>query len=335
MEEATKQKAGRKVLLDRSLVLEFVRVTEAAAVNCAHWIGKGEKNKADGAAVEAMRRMFDTIPISGTVVIGEGEMDEAPMLYIGEKVGKGGVEVDIAVDPLEGTNLTAKNMGGAIAVMAVAEHGGLLHAPDMYMDKIAVGPGAKGAIDITLPPEENMRNVARALGKDIDDLNVVLLDRERHQYIVDAVRKVGARCKFISDGDVSPVLATSFGNGDIDMMMGKGGAPEGVIAAAAIKCMGGDMQGRLAPETEEEVRRVHEMGIEDVEKVLFLDDLVSGEDVFFVATGVTRGEILNGVRFLPDYAVTHSVVMRHVTGTIRFIEAYHDYENKPGYIKLR
>lgn len=321
--------------MDRSLVLEFARVTEAAAINCAHWIGKGQKNLADGAAVEAMRKMFDTVPISGTVVIGEGEMDEAPMLYIGEKVGKGGIEVDIAVDPLEGTNLTAKNMNGAIAVMAIAEKGGLLHAPDMYMDKIVVGPKAKGAIDINLSPEENMINVAKALGKDVSDLTIVLLERERHQYIVDAARKLGASCKFISDGDVSPVIATSFGTEGIDMMMGKGGAPEGVIAAAAIKCMGGDMQGRLAPETEEEVRRVHEMGIDDVNKVLTLDDLVSTNDVCFVATGVTKGDMLNGVRFTDKYAVTHTVVMRGVTGTVRFIEAYHDYDRKPDYVKIK
>ena len=295
--------------MDRSLAIEFARVTEAAAINCAHWIGKGEKNMADGAAVEAMRKMFDTVAISGTVVIGEGEMDEAPMLYIGEKVGKGGVEVDIAVDPLEGTNLTAKNMNGAIAVMAIAEKGGLLHAPDMYMDKIVVGPKAKGAIDINLPPEENMLNVAKALGKNVRDLNIVMLERERHQYIVDAARKLGARCKFISDGDVSPVIATSFGTEGIDMMMGKGGAPEGVIAAAAIKCMGGDMQGRLVPETEEEIRRVHEMGIADVNKVLTLDDLVSTNDVYFVATGVTNGDMLKGVRFTEKHAITHTVVL--------------------------
>ncbi len=321
--------------MDRSLAIEFARVTEAAAINCAHWIGKGEKNMADGAAVEAMRKMFDTVAISGTVVIGEGEMDEAPMLYIGEKVGKGGVEVDIAVDPLEGTNLTAKNMNGAIAVMAIAEKGSLLHAPDMYMDKIVVGPKAKGAIDINLAPEENMLNVAKALGKDVRDLNIVMLERERHQYIVDAARKLGARCKFISDGDVSPVIATSFGTEGIDMMMGKGGAPEGVIAAAAIKCMGGDMQGRLVPETEEEIRRVHEMGIADVNKVLTLDDLVSTNDVYFVATGVTNGDMLKGVRFTEKHAITHTVVMRGLTSTIRFIEAYHDYDHKPGYIKLK
>ena len=321
--------------MDRSLVLEFARVTEAAAINCAHWIGKGEKNLADGAAVEAMRKMFDTVPIDGTVVIGEGEMDEAPMLYIGEKVGKGGEAVDIAVDPLEGSNLTAKNMNGAIAVMAIAKQGGLLHAPDMYMDKIVVGPKAKGAIDINKTPEENMINVAKALGKETSDLTIVLLDRERHQPIVQAARKLGARCKFISDGDVSPVIATSFGTEGIDMMMGIGGAPEGVIAAAAIKCMGGDMQGRLKPETEEEVHRVHEMGIADVDKVLTLDDLVSTDDVCFIATGVTKGDMLNGVRFTEKYAVTHTVVMRGVTGTVRFIETYHDYDKKPAYVKIR
>ena len=322
-------------LMDRNLVLEFARVTEAAALNCAQWIGKGEKNLADGAAVEAMRKMFDTVSIDGTVVIGEGEMDEAPMLYIGEKVGKGGVAVDIAVDPLEGTNLTAKNMNGAIAVMAIAAKGGLLHAPDMYMEKIVVGPKAKGAIDINKTPEENMVNVAKALGKDPSELTIVMLDRERHQHIVQAARKLGARCKFISDGDVSPVIATSFGAEGVDMMMGTGGAPEGVIAAAAIKCMGGDMQGRLKPENEAEVQRVHDMGIADVDKVLTLDDLVSTDDVCFIATGVTNGDMLRGVRFTDKHAITHTVVMRGVTGTVRFIEAYHDYDKKPSYVKVK
>lgn len=321
--------------MDRSLSMEFARVTEAAAINCAHWIGKGEKNLADGAAVEAMRKMFDTVAISGTVVIGEGEMDEAPMLYIGEKVGSGGPAVDIAVDPLEGTNLTAKNMNGAIAVMAVAEAGGLLHAPDMYMDKIVVGPRAKGAIDLNKSPEENMINVAKALGKDTRDMTVVLLDRERHQPIVQAARSLGVRCKFITDGDVSPVIATSFGTEGIDMMMGIGGAPEGVIAAAAIKCMGGDMQGRLIPENDQEIKRVQDMGIAHVNKLLMLDDLVPSDDAVFVATGVTNGDMLRGIRFTDKYVITHTVVMRGATGTVRFIEAYHDYERKPKYIKLK
>lgn len=321
--------------MDRNLVMEFARVTEAAAINCAHWIGKGEKNLADGAAVEAMRKMFDTVAINGTVVIGEGEMDEAPMLYIGEKVGCGGPAVDIAVDPLEGTNLTAKNMNGAIAVMAVAEAGGLLHAPDMYMDKIVVGPKAKGAIDLNKSPKENMINVAKALGKDTSEMTIVLLDRERHNHIVEAARSLGVRCKFITDGDVSPVIATSFGTEGIDMMMGIGGAPEGVIAAAAIKCMGGDMQGRLVPENEEEVKRVHDMGIEDVNKVLMLEDLVPAEDPIFVATGVTNGDMLRGIRFTEKHAITHTIIMRGLTGTVRFVEAYHDYERKPKYIKIK
>lgn len=314
--------------MDRTLVLEFARVTEAAAINCEKWIGKGKKNEADGAAVEAMRKTFDSVAIDGTVVIGEGEMDEAPMLYIGEKVGKGGEAVDIAVDPLEGTNLTAKCMNGAIAVMAIAKQGGLLHAPDMYMDKIAVGPKAKGAIDINKSPKENMLNVAKALGKDPSQLTIVLLERERHQYIVDAAREVGAKIRFISDGDVAPALAVAFEANGIDMVYGKGGAPEGVLAAAAIKCLGGDMQARLVPETEEEIRRVHEMGQEDVNQVLTLDDLVSTDDVCFIATGVTNGDLLRGVQVTDKYYITHTCVLRGVTGTARFIETYHDRAKK-------
>lgn len=314
--------------MDRTLVLEFARVTEAAAINCEKWIGKGKKNEADGAAVEAMRKTFDSVAIDGTVVIGEGEMDEAPMLYIGEKVGKGGEAVDIAVDPLEGTNLTAKCMNGAIAVMAIAKQGGLLHAPDMYMDKIAVGPKAKGAIDINKSPKENMLNVAKALGKDPSQLTIVLLERERHQYIVDAAREVGAKIRFISDGDVAPALAVAFEANGIDMVYGKGGAPEGVLAAAAIKCLGGDMQARLVPETDEEIRRVHEMGQEDVNQVLTLDDLVSTDDVCFIATGVTNGDLLRGVQVTDKYYITHTCVLRGVTGTARFIETYHDRAKK-------
>lgn len=320
--------------MDRSLVLEFARVTEAAAINCAHWIGRGQKNEADDAAVEAMRRMFDTIAIDGTVVIGEGEMDEAPMLYIGEKVGLGGPAVDIAVDPLEGTNLTAKNMPGAIAVMAIAESGGLLHAPDMYMDKIAVGPGAKGAIDLNLTPEENIINVAKALGKPVTEMTVVFLDRERHQHIKQAIKAVGARMKLITDGDVSPAVSAALAAGGVDMMMGIGGAPEGVLAAAAVKCMGGDMQARLIPESEEEAARAMQMGISDVHKILTLDDLVSTDDVMFIATGVTNGDILKGVQFIDQFAITHTIVMRSKTSTVRFIEAYHNYNKKPSYVKM-
>lgn len=321
--------------MDRELVVEFARVTEAAAINCAHWIGRGRKNDADGAAVEAMRKMFDTVKISGTVVIGEGEMDEAPMLYIGEEVGMGGPEVDIAVDPLEGTNLTAKNKPGAIAVMAIAGRGTLLHAPDMYMDKIVVGPRAKGAIDINLSVEENVRNVAKAMGKDVADITVVVLERERHNHIIKAVEAMGARVKLISDGDVSPALLTGLPGGDVDIMMGIGGAPEGVLAAAAVKCLGGDMQGRLVPENEEETKRAQAMGIADINKVLLLDDLVATDDVMFIATGVTTGDVLKGVRFTEQYAVTHTVVLRSKTGTIRFMETLHDYEKKPAYVKLK
>lgn len=321
--------------MDRELVVEFARVTEAAAINCAHWIGRGQKNEADGAAVEAMRKTFDTVKISGTVVIGEGEMDEAPMLYIGEKVGMGGPEVDIAVDPLEGTNLTAKNKPGSIAVMAIAEKGGLLHAPDMYMDKIVVGPGAKGAIDIDLPVEENIRNVAKALGKDVSEITVVVLERERHNHIIEAVKAVGGKVKLISDGDVSPVLLTGLPGGDVDMMMGIGGAPEGVLAAAAVKCLGGDMQGRLKPENDAEIQRAHSMGIVDVDKVLTMEDLVDTDDVMFIATGVTTGDILRGVKFTDQYVITHTVVLRSKTGTVRFMETYHDYDKKPAYIKLK
>lgn len=304
--------------MERELVIEFARVTEAAAINCASWIGRLEKNAADGAAVEAMRRMFDTVDISGTIVIGEGEMDEAPMLYIGEKVGHGGTEVDIAVDPLEGTNLTAKNQPGAIAVMAVAESGGLLHAPDMYMDKIIVGPKAKGAIDIEKSVEENLTNVAHALGKDMSEMCVCLLDRERHEHIKQAVKGLGAKVRLITDGDVSPALTAAL-EGDIDMVLGIGGAPEGVLAAAAVKALGGDMQGRLAPENDEQIQRARAMGA-DVDQTLTLNDLVPGEDVMFIATGVTNGEILRGIRKDGDHVYTHTVVLRHKTQTVRFIE---------------
>ena len=235
---------------------------------------------------------------------------------------------EILDECLEGTNLTAKCMNGAIAVMAIAKQGGLLHAPDMYMDKIAVGPKAKGAIDINKSPKENMLNVAKALGKDPSQLTVVLLERERHQYIVDAAREVGAKIRFISDGDVAPALAVAFEANGIDMVYGKGGAPEGVLAAAAIKCLGGDMQARLVPETDEEIRRVHEMGQEDVNQVLTLDDLVSTDDVCFIATGVTNGDLLRGVQVTDKYYITHTCVLRGVTGTARFIETYHDRAKK-------
>jgi fructose-1,6-bisphosphatase II len=318
--------------LERELALEFCRVTEAAALASARWMGKGDKEAADGAAVEAMRSVFDTIHMDGIVVIGEGEMDEAPMLYIGEKVGTGEEpQIDIAVDPLEGTNVVAKGLNGAIAVLAAAKRGCLLHAPDMYMDKICVGPRAAGCIDIDAPVQVNLANVAKALGKGINDLTVVILDRPRHKEIIDQVREAGARISLITDGDVSPAVACAIEDTGVDIMMGIGGAPEGVLAAAALKCLGGEMQGRLWPENEEDVERAKRLGINDVNKLLTMDDLVKGEDVFFAATGITDGSLLEGVRFTSEGALTHTVIMRGKTGTVRFIKAQHRFDKKPAY----
>ena len=269
--------------MNRELSMEFVRVTEAAAIACGRSVGRGDKNGADQLAVDAMRKMFDTVNISGTVVIGEGEMDEAPMLYIGEHVGAGGPEVDIAVDPVEGTNLVAKGQPGAIAVIAIAPKGCLLHAPDMYMDKIAVGPRAKGCIDINAPVKENLERVAKALDRKVGDLTVVLLDRERHYGLMDEIRSAGARIHLITDGDVNPIVNAGIEGTGVHMYIGRGGAPEGVLAAAAIKCLGGDMQARLCPEDEAQVKRCLDMGIGDVNKVLTLDDMVKGDDCMFTA----------------------------------------------------
>ena len=320
--------------MDRELSMEFVRVTEAAAVACGRLIGKGDKNGADGLAVDAMRQMFDTINISGTVVIGEGEMDEAPMLYIGEKVGAGGPEVDIAVDPVEGTNLTAKGQNGAIAVMAIAPRGCLLHAPDMYMDKIAVGPRAKGCIDIDAPVKENLARVAKALDREIADLNVVVLDRDRHADIIREVREAGARISLISDGDVNPVVEACVEGSGVHMYIGRGGAPEGVLAAVAVKCLGGDMQGRLYPEDEEQIKRCHAMGITDVNKVLSLEDMVKGDDCMFTATGITNCNMLNGLRYFNGGVRTHTISARYKTGTVRFVDAIHNLERKDFEVKL-
>ena len=319
--------------MERELSLEFVRVTEAAAIACGRWMGKGNKIAADQAAVDAMRAAFDTVNISGTVVIGEGEMDEAPMLYIGEQVGAGGIEVDIAVDPLEGTNLVAKGTPGSIAVLAVAPRGGLLHAPDMYMDKIAVGPKAAGKIYIDAPVKENLKAVASALDRAVEDLTVVILDRERHAKAIKEVRDAGARIKLISDGDVSPAINVGIVGSGVHLLLGVGGAPEGVIAAAALKCLGGDMQGRLWPENDDDIERAKQMGISDVNKVLTIDDLVHGEDVFFVATAITQADLLNGVRYFGGGARTHSLVMRYKSGTVRFVDAIHKFDRKPLAIK--
>lgn len=316
--------------MERELTLEFVRVTEAAALASARWVGLGNKIAADNAAVRAMRAVFDTISMDGTVVIGEGEMDEAPMLYIGEKVGNGALpKLDIAVDPLEGTNLVAQGRNGAIAVLAIAESGCLLHAPDMYMDKIAVGPEASGKVSLDAPVKDNLRAVADALNKSVNDLTVVILDRERHQKLIHDVRECGARINLISDGDVSPAVASAVEGSGIDIMMGIGGAPEGVIAAAALKCLGGEMQGRLMPGDEQEYNRALQMGIGNVKRLLTMDDLVKGDDVIFSATGITDSNLLKGVVFNAAGAQTSSLVMRAKTGTIRFIEATHIFAKKP------
>lgn len=309
--------------MDRTLSLEFARVVEAAALRSGRLLGRGQKDAADGLAVDAMRHAFDSVRISGTVVIGEGEIDEAPMLYIGEHVGAGGPEVDIAVDPIEGTNLIAKGQNGAIAVMAIAEKGGLLHAPDMYMEKLCVGPRGAGAIDITKSLTENIKNVAAKMNRNVDEITLVMLDRERHHGLMKEARDLGARIMLISDGDVNPAMECCIEGSGVHMVVGTGGAPEGVLAAAALKCVGGDMQARLKPETEEEIRRCHEMGITDVNQVLTLDDLVRTDDVIFAATAITRGNLLNAIQYFPGGARTHTIVMRSKTGTVRFLDTVH------------
>ena len=309
--------------MDRTLSLEFARVVEAAALRSGRLLGRGQKDAADGLAVDAMRQAFDSVRISGTVVIGEGEIDEAPMLYIGEHVGAGGPEVDIAVDPIEGTNLIAKGQNGAIAVMAIAEKGGLLHAPDMYMEKLCVGPRGAGAIDITKSLTENIKNVAAKMERSVEEITLVMLDRERHQGLMKEAREVGARIMLISDGDVNPAMECCIEGSGVHMVVGTGGAPEGVLAAAALKCVGGDMQARLKPATDEEIRRCHEMGITDVNQVLTLDDLVRTDDVIFAATAITRGNLLNPIQYFPGGARTHTIVMRSKTGTVRFLDTVH------------
>ncbi|MGB7999353.1 MAG: class II fructose-bisphosphatase [Anaerobacillus sp.] len=316
--------------MERSLSMELVRVTEAAALASARWMGRGKKEEADDAATTAMRDVFDTVPMKGTVVIGEGEMDEAPMLYIGEKLGTGyGPRVDVAVDPLEGTNIVAAGTWNALAVLAVADHGNLLHAPDMYMDKIAVGPEAVGKVDINASVLDNLKAVAEAKGKDIEDCVAVILDRKRHEKIIEEVRSAGARIKLISDGDVAAAINTAFEDTGVDILFGSGGAPEGVLAAVALKCLGGEIQGKLLPQNDEELRRCKEMGIDDVSRVLYMEDLVKGDDAIFAATGVTDGELLTGVRFKGSSGTTQSVVMRAKSGTVRFIDGKHSLNKKP------
>ena len=318
--------------MDRNLALEFVRITEAAAMACSRYMGRGDEKAADQAAVDAMRVFFDTIPVNGTIVIGEGERDEAPMLFIGEKVGRAtsdAPEVDIALDPLEGTTICAQGGVGALSVIAVAPKGMLLHAPDTYMDKIAAGPKARGVINIDRSPRDIIYAVAEALGKKVSDMTVVILHRPRHEGLIQEVRDIGARIHLISDGDISVALATSFYDTGIDLLLGVGGAPEGVIAAAALKCLGGDFQGRLMFRNNEERERARRMGVTDLDKSYGIDDIARG-DVMFCATGVTTGPLLKGVRFLPDRRVaTQSVVMRSRTGTVRTIDAVHCLDFKP------
>jgi fructose-1,6-bisphosphatase II / sedoheptulose-1,7-bisphosphatase len=313
---------------DRNLALELVRVTEAAALAASRWMGRGRKNEADGAAVEAMRKAFDSVAIAGTVVIGEGEMDEAPMLYIGERVGAGGPEMDIAVDPLEGTTLTAKGAPNALAVVALAQKGNFLHAPDIYMDKIAVGGGLpEGVVDLDAPMVENLRNLALAKQRDIGDLVVCMLERERHAEHLAKCREAGARAMLISDGDVAGVIATTQPESGVDLYIGAGGAPEGVLAAAALRCVGGQMQGRLLFEGEEQRERARGMGIADHHHKYGVEEMAKG-DVLFAATGVTGGPMLRGVRRFGTGAVTHSMVMRSKSGTVRYIEAHHNFATK-------
>lgn len=327
------QRPAIKNTLDRNLALEVVRVTEAAALSAARLMGRGEKDAADQAAVEAMRKAFEGVRVRGTVVIGEGERDEAPMLYIGEPVGGGDAddpEVDIAVDPLEGTNLCALGKPNALAVVAMAERGNLLHAPDTYMEKIAVGPVAKGVIDLDKSPTENLKAIADAKGVYVDDLTAIILDRPRHQDLISEVRRAGARVRLISDGDVSAAIATCLEETGIDVLFGSGGAPEGVLAAAALRCVGGDLQGRLKPRNEREVERCKAMGITDIDKKWTLTELAKG-DVMFACTGVTSGDMLKGVRYFKGGAYTHSLVMRSKSGTVRYVEAEHHFDRKPNY----
>lgn len=310
--------------VDRNLALEFVRVTEAAAIAAAAWTGRGDKIAADQAAVDAMRRRFVDVDFHGTIVIGEGEKDEAPELYVGEKLGRGnGPELDVAVDPLECTNSVANGVPNAMTVIATGAKGALFRAPDMYMEKIAAGPVAKGAIDLDASVRENITIVATRLKKDISEMVILLLDRSRHDALIKEIRALGARVRLISDGDVAGAIAPSLPESGIDMLLGIGASAEAVLAATAIKCLGGEFQARLKPKDEKEIERLRAMGITDIDKKLTLEDLTKGKDLTFTATGVIDGPLLQGVRYTADYCITHSVVMRVKTGTIRFLETHH------------
>ncbi|HVD52438.1 MAG TPA: class II fructose-bisphosphatase [Candidatus Udaeobacter sp.] len=317
---------------DRTPSLELVRITEAAAIAASHWMGHGDNNAADRAAVEAMRKAMEDARFNGRIVIGEGERDKAPMLFIGEKVGRGdGPEVDIAVDPLEGTTPTAKGRPNAVAVMAFSEPGGLLHAPDTYMEKIAVGAPAKGKVDLDRPVAENLRIIADSLNRDINDLTVLILDRPRHEKLIAEVRLAGARIRLIEDGDLMGALSVAIAGTSIHALMGIGAAPEGVLAAAALRCVGGELLGRLKFRNDEERARARKMGIVDQERIYRTEDLASGKDIRFVATGVTDGDVLRGVHFFARGAATHSILLDRLMGKLRFIDTTHfeDIDHPP------
>ncbi|MDQ1626526.1 MAG: fructose,6-bisphosphatase [Actinomycetota bacterium] len=327
--------APRPEAPDRNLALELVRVTEAAAMAGGRWVGRGDKNGADGAAVNAMRSLISTVSMNGTVVIGEGEKDEAPMLYNGERVGDGrGPECDVAVDPIDGTRLTALGMGNALSVLAVSPRGSMFDPSAVfYMDKLVTGPDAADAVDIRIPVGENVRRVARAKNESPSDVTVVILDRPRHEQIVEQVRATGARIKFITDGDVAgAIMAAREGTG-IDLMLGIGGTPEGIIAACALKTLGGVIQGRLWPKDDDERQKALDAG-HDLDRVLVTDELVNGDDVFFVATGITDGELLRGVRYRGAGVRTHSIVMRSRSGTIRLVESEHQLDKLRAYASV-
>jgi fructose-1,6-bisphosphatase II len=323
---------GPPVPADRTSSLELVRITEAAAIAAAHWMGHGDNDRADQAAVDAMRSAMAEVSFHGTIVIGEGERDEAPMLYIGEKVGRGdGPEVDIAVDAVEGTTPVAKGRANAVATMAVSEKGGLLHAPDTYMEKLVVGKPAAGKVDLDRPVAENLKIIAKSLNRDVDDLTVVILDRPRHEKLIGDVRAAGARIKLIEDGDLMGAISVAVAGTNVHAVMGTGGAPEGVLAAAALKCLGAEILGRLKFRSDEERERAKTMGIVDDGRVYRTNDLASGKDVRFVATGVTDGDVLQGVRLFAGGARTHSVLMDSRLGKLRFMNTHHfeDPANPP------
>ncbi|MCX7881425.1 MAG: class II fructose-bisphosphatase [Patescibacteria group bacterium] len=312
--------------MDRNLALEFVRVTEAAAIEAAKWVGRGEKKKADGAAVEAMRKRFNQVDFKGKVVIGEGEKDEAPMLYNGEIVGTGlGAEMDLAIDPLECTDSVAWGRYNAISVIASGKKGSLLCAPDTYMEKLAVGKEASNVIDLEAPIKDNLKKIAKALGKNIKELTVMVLDRDRHQEIIKQIREVGSRVRLITDGDVSACIATCFPDSGVDVYMGIGGSTEAVLSAVAMKVMGGEILCRFKPKKEEDVPKIKAYGIKKLDKIFSADDLAKGKELSFTATGVIEGPLLDGVKFEKNRIITHSIVIRGVSGTIRYIKTYHHY----------